>query len=77
MAGHERDVHTVPLGDGWVNMVGGAQIGGTHRTQEAAIEAGRALAMQNRSEHTIHGQDGKIREQNSYGYGHDPRDIRD
>jgi hypothetical protein len=74
MAGQAKDVHTVPLGDGWINEVSGARVGAVHRTQEVAIEAGRVLAMQKRSEHTIHGKAGKIREKNSYG--NDPRDIR-
>ncbi len=74
MAGQARDVQTVALGDGWVNKVGGTQVGGTHKTQEAAIVAGRLLATQNRSDHTIHGKDGKIREKTSYG--NDPRSIR-
>jgi Uncharacterized protein conserved in bacteria (DUF2188) len=74
MAGQAKDVHTVPLGDGWINEVGGARVGAVHRTQEAAIVAGRALAMQNQSEHSVHGKDGKIREKNSYG--NDPRSIR-
>lgn len=73
MAGQARDVHTVALGDGWINKVGGTQVGGTHRTQETAIEAGRVLATQNRSEHSIHGKDGTIREKKSYGT--DPRSI--
>ena len=74
MAGQQQDVQTVPLGDSWVNKVGGAQIGEPFKTQEAASAAGRQLAIQNRSEHVIHGQDGKIREKTSYG--NDPRDIR-
>lgn len=74
MAGQSRDVQTVPMGDGWANKVGGMQVGEVFRTQEEATTAGRQLATQNRSEHTIHGQDGKIKEKNSYGT--DPRDIR-
>jgi hypothetical protein len=74
MAGQQKDVQTVPLGDGWVNKVGGMQIGETFKTQEAAATAGRQLAMQNQSEHLIHGMDGKIREKKSYG--NDPREIR-
>lgn len=74
MAGQQKDVQTVPLGDGWVNKVDGAQVGETFRTEETAAAAGRQLAMQNRSEHLIHGKDGKIREKTSYG--NDPRDIR-
>ena len=74
MAGQNRDVQTVPVGDGWANKVDGMQVGGVFRTQQEAAAAGRDLATQNRSEHTIHGQDGKIREKNSYGT--DPREIR-
>lgn len=74
MAGQANDVHTVPLGDVWINEVSGARVGAVHSKQEAAIVAGRALAMQNHSEHTVHGKDGKIREKNSYG--NDPRSIR-
>lgn len=74
MAGQQKDVQTVPLGDGWVNKVGGIQVGATHKTEETAAAAGRQLAMQNKSEHSIHGKDGKIREKKSYG--NDPRDIR-
>lgn len=74
MASPDRNVQTVPIGDGWGNKVGGTQVGETFRTQDAAVEAGRQLAMQNRGEHSIHGTDGKIREKNSYG--NDPRDSR-
>lgn len=74
MAGLQRDVQTVPMGDSWVNKVDGAQIGEPFRTQEAAAAAGRLLAKENQSEHVIHGTDGKIREKTSYG--NDPREIR-
>ncbi len=67
MAGQQMDVHTVALGDGWVNKVGGTQVGEIFRTQEAAAAAGRDVARQNRSEHSIHAKDGTIREKNSYG----------
>lgn len=73
MPNQERDVQTVALGDTWVNKVGGMQVGGAYRTQAEAIEAGKQLAMQSRSEHVIHGQDGKIRDKTSYG--NDPRNI--
>jgi Uncharacterized protein conserved in bacteria (DUF2188) len=74
MATQSRDVQTVPMGDGWINKVGGAQVGPTHRTEEVAVAAGRLLARANGSEHTIHGKDGTIKQKNSYG--NDPRDIR-
>jgi hypothetical protein len=74
MSGQNTEVQTVSLGDGWANKVGGIEVGGVYRTQEEAIAAGRQLAMQNHSEHTVHGKDGKIREKTSYG--NDPREIR-
>jgi hypothetical protein len=74
MAGQTRNVQTVPLGDGWANKVDGIQVGGIFRTQEEAAAEGRNLALQNRSEHSIHGEDGRIREKNSYG--NDSTDIR-
>ena len=74
MAGQNTDVQTVSMGDGWVNKVSGLQVGGIFRTQEEAIAAGRELAMQSASEHSIHGKDGTIREKTSYG--NDPREIR-
>ena len=65
----KKDVHTTPNpnGSGWVNSVGGKPAGVTHRTQQAAVEAGRSIARANATEHSIHGRDGQIREKNSYG----------
>jgi hypothetical protein len=60
------DVFTVRDGNGWKNVVGGRDVS-RHRTQENAAEAGRRIARQNESEHTIQGRDGKFREKNSYG----------
>jgi hypothetical protein len=74
MSAQEKDVQTVPMGDGWVNKIGGAQVGPQFPTQEAAITEGRKLASEARVEHVVHGTDGKIREKNSYG--NDPREIR-
>lgn len=36
-------------------------------TQKEAIEIGKSVASNNKSELIIHGKDGKIREKNSYG----------
>ena len=65
----KKDVHTTPnpSGSGWVNSVGGDSAGVTHRTQQAAIDAGRRIAVRNESEHFIHGRNGQIRERNTYG----------
>jgi Uncharacterized protein conserved in bacteria (DUF2188) len=62
-----RNVHVVPTGGGWnVEEEGGR--GGSHfPTQSEAIQAGRKLARSNRSEHIIHGRDGRIRQRDSFG----------
>ena len=67
-------VHTVPhSGDGWINEVDGAQLGGVHGTKDQAVAAGRDEARRRSTEHHIHNLDGTIAEKNSYG--NDPRDI--
>lgn len=65
--GKNRGVDTTPNGQGgWKNTTGG-QTTSQHRTQAAAIEAGRSLARARQAEHRIHGRNGQIRESNSYG----------
>jgi hypothetical protein len=51
------EVHTVPAGPRWANTVGG-RIVSRHRTREAAIAAGAAIASQLRVEHVVHSGDG-------------------
>jgi hypothetical protein len=65
----KKDVHTTPNpeGKGWVNKVAGKPTGVTHRTQENAADAGRKIARQNESEHSIHRRDGTVGPKNSYG----------
>lgn len=72
----KKDVHTVPnpAGKGWVNKVGG-EVESRHRTKENAVERGREIARENRSEHAIHNKDGQIGRKNSYG--NDPNPPRD
>ena len=62
-----KNVHVVPSDEGWdVKLEGNA--GGRHFvTQNQAIEAGRRIARGNRSEHIVHGRDGRIRQRDSYG----------
>ena len=43
-----------------------------HPTQHEAIERAREIALNQRSEVVIHGEDGKIRDKNSYGTTHFP-----
>ena len=38
-----------------------------HRTQRTAIDVGRTIARETAVEHLIHGENGQIRERNSYG----------
>jgi hypothetical protein len=61
-------VHTVPspIGRGWWNKVNG-RVKSRHRVKEEAVAAGREMAKQLKVEHSIHREDGQIREKNSYG----------
>jgi hypothetical protein len=72
----KKDVHTTPNpgGKGWVNQVGG-EVVSRHRTQENAVDRGREIARENRSEHAVHRRDGTIGRKNSYG--NDPNPPRD
>jgi transcriptional regulator with XRE-family HTH domain/predicted RNase H-like HicB family nuclease len=74
MAGKKQDVHTVPKGGHWENKVGGKSTGVEHRSQAAAAKAGRQIAIQKHSEHSIHRRDGTIGAKNSYG--NDPRKTK-
>ena len=62
-------VHVVPRsGGGWAVERGGAERASkVTRTQEQAIKAGKKIAERGRDELLIHGEDGRIREKNSYG----------
>ena len=64
----KKGQHVVPSGDRWsVRRAGAARASGTFATQREAIEHGRSLAQNQRTELFIHGRDGRIRERNSYG----------
>jgi hypothetical protein len=61
-------VHTVHKDGHWINEIeGGAALGASNATKEGAIAAGRERAMQDKTEHVIHNDDGTISERNSYG----------
>lgn len=65
-----KNIHTVYNSDRqrWESKAEGRQEPlSTHRTKENAIEKAAALAKKAKSEHLIHGKDGKIHERNSYG----------
>ncbi|MEL7429991.1 MAG: DUF2188 domain-containing protein [Pseudomonadota bacterium] len=60
--------HVVPNGKRWsVRKSGAEKASVTFDTQEQAIERGREIAKNQKTELYIHGRDGLIRERNSYG----------
>jgi Uncharacterized protein conserved in bacteria (DUF2188) len=67
--------HVVPNPEGWaVQAEGAKEPAFVFSTQSEAIAKGRELAISQRSELFIHGENGQIRERNTYGY--DPRQIK-
>lgn len=68
-----NSVHTVPDNGGWINEVGGRQVGERFDRKEYAVKAGREEARLQQTEHHIHNADGTIAAKNSYG--HDPRNV--
>jgi len=64
----KKQIHTVPRGDRWANVIpGNERASGVYDTQAEAIDAARERAIRDGLEHFIHGRDGRIREKNSYG----------
>ena len=64
----KRNQHVVPARGGWaVKRAGSPRATKVFDTQEQAIERGREIARNQRSELLIHGRDGRIREKNTYG----------
>lgn len=58
----------VPHGGGWAQRgEGNSKVTRTFDTQREAIDAARRTARRERSELLIQGQDGQIRERDSYG----------
>jgi hypothetical protein len=65
--------HVVPNGNKWsVRKAGAARVTGTFNTQREAAAAGKKIAQNQKTELYIHGQDGRIRERNSYGSDSSP-----
>lgn len=63
-----KNVHIVPHSDGWaVKIEGNDRATSVHRTQEQAIDAGRERARRDETEILIHGENGRIRDRDSYG----------
>ncbi len=54
--------------DGWdVKRAGSERASSTHDTQKEAFEQARAQAKSEKTSVRVHGKDGKIREERSYG----------
>lgn len=64
-----KNQHVAPHKDGGWQVKGAGNSRATVRTetQSAAIKIAREIAINNNSEVVIHGQNGRIREKNSYG----------
>lgn len=63
-----KNQHVVKTENGWgVLGENNTRITKNFETQKAAIEKAREIAINQKSELLIHGQNGKIRERNSYG----------
>ena len=53
----------------------GGEVESRHRTKDNAVDRGRDIARDNKSEHAIHNKDGQIAQKNSYG--NDPNPPKD
>jgi hypothetical protein len=63
-----KNVHVVPHDGHWdVVREGSNRPLSVHDEQEQAFEAGRVAAKRSHGELFMHGEDGRIRERNSYG----------
>ena len=66
---NNKNQHVTPHKDGGWQVKGAGNSKATARTetQSEAIKIARDIAINNKSEVVIHGQNGRIREKNSYG----------
>jgi hypothetical protein len=72
----KKNVHVVPHGKGWdVKKEGTSEPSSHHRTQETAVDVGKQIAKNEKSELVIHRPNGQIRDKESYG--NDPCPPRD
>lgn len=63
-----KNQHVVKRSDGWaVRGAGNSRDTSHHKTQKEAFEAARDIAKNQKSEVLIHGENGRIRERNTYG----------
>lgn len=64
----KKNQHVVPHDGGWaVRGDGNGRATSVHDTQREAIGAARETAIRQGSEMLIHGENGRIRERNTYG----------
>jgi len=64
----QKNQHVVPHSEGWaVKGEGNERASSVHKTQQEAIDAGRAIARNQGSELVIHRPDGRIRDKDSHG----------
>lgn len=63
-----KNQHVVPRANGWaVRGEGNERDTSHHNTQAEAERAAREIAINQQAEVLIHGENGQIRERNSYG----------
>lgn len=64
-----KNQHVVPHQDGWaIEGAGNQREISVHNIQQQAIDAGRNIARNQKSELVIHRPDGRIRDKDSHGY---------
>lgn len=64
----KRNQHVVPHADGWaVRGASSSRATSVHKTQQQAIDAGRSIAKNQKTELLVHGTNGKIRSRDSHG----------
>lgn len=64
----KKNQHVVSHEGGWaVRGAGNERASSVHSTQREAIAAARETAIRQSSEMLIHGENGRIRERNTYG----------
>jgi hypothetical protein len=64
----KKNQHVVPAGGNWgVRGASNSRLTSLHSTQAEAIRAARQIAINQNTEVLIHGENGQIRERNSYG----------
>lgn len=69
------NIHVVPRENGWaVYKAGHEKAAQIYETKELAVERGKVEAKAEKSELLIHGEDGQIKQKNSYG--NDPKSVK-